>query len=67
MKDKCVMNIAFRDMQEDLGKMINPKEVWNVRPQHLTNKKTRYLNYILGLRSLNHIGNTNGIPNKTKI
>ena len=48
------MLLAFKDMLDELGdKDNNFSDVWNVRPYHLNNKRTRRLNRELNLHSIN--------------
>jgi len=50
---KSVMHQALADIQNELPKRQS-LDVWYVRPNHLLNKRTRYLNALLGINKINY-------------
>ena len=56
-------HLVFRSYDEYLKQM----DIWVVMPQALLTKEVRYLNKILGVRGLNHLGNKKGFCNKKRL
>lgn len=46
---------------------LKQMDIWVVMPQALLTKEVRYLNKILGVRGLNHLGNKKGFCNKKRL